>query len=394
MITPKIPENETELLEAIKSYDVLDTLPEKDYDNITELVASICDIPIALITTLDENRIFFKSHYGIPFTESRRDISFCGHTILEDDILIVEDARRDERFKDNPLVTKQNAIFYAGVPLINPEGLKLGTICAFDHKPRQFSSSQIKAMRILGNQVVQLLELRRHNDKLRNAKLEIESRYDQLIKFASHVSHDLKSPLANIMSLTDLLKDESDQNTSKDSLKYINAIDSSATILKDYIDGILKHYKTNALIDSKKETIQLSDICNNLNQLFFFEENELVYRNVEIENINKDALYQILINLVDNAIKYNSNSLRIVKIDYESLTTHHKFSVSDNGMGIPDQQQEQIFEIFKTIKSDFNTSGTGLGLSSVKNLVEKLGGVISVYSEEGHGSTFTFTMAK
>ena len=149
-------------------------------------------MPIALITTIDENRNFFKSHYGIPFNESPRNTSFCGHAILEDEILIIKDAREDERFKDNPLIKEQNAIFYAGVPLKNEDGYKLGTLCIYDHKPRELDESQINALKILGKQVVKLLELRRNNYKLEEANKELKVRYEQLKMFASHVSHDMK----------------------------------------------------------------------------------------------------------------------------------------------------------------------------------------------------------
>lgn len=395
MKAPKLPVNEAKRLNAVKSYNILDTLPEEDYDHITELVASICNIPIALITFLDEDRNFFKSHYGIPFNETSRDISFCGYTVLEDDILIVKDAREDKRFMDNPLVDEQNAIFYAGVPLINPEGFKLGTICVFDHEPRELTKTQIKALKTMGKQVVNLLELRRQNYNLTKAKEELLERNEQLKSFASHVSHDLKSPLANIMSLSDLLRSENEAVLSEDSKEYIQYIEESAGILREYIDGILMHYKTDELLKSKKENVNLSEISENIEQLLISkEDDQLIYSEELVEDINKSALSQILINLVDNALKYNDKAQRIIKIGYESLTDYHRFSVSDNGIGIPKDKQEHIFEIFKTIKSDFNKSSTGIGLSTVKNLVEKLNGNIFVCSEEGKGSTFSFTIAK
>lgn len=394
MIIPKLPINELERLNAVRSYDILDSLPDDDYDNITQLIASICDIPIALITLLDEDRNFFKSHYGIPFGESPRDTSFCGHAILEDDILIVPDARKDERFIDNPLLKEQQAIFYAGVPLINPEGYPLGTICVFDHQPRELTDEQINTLKTLSKQVVNLLELRRKNESLEKAKKELEVRNQQLKRFASHVSHDLKSPLSNIISLTTLLREENENLHSNDSKEYVNYIEDSAQILKNYIDGILKYYKTDELVNAKKENIKLSDISEDIKQLLISNNDQLIYEESEIKNVNKPAIAQILINLVDNALKYNDKDSRVVKIDYESVKDYHRFNVSDNGIGIPQNQQERIFEIFETVKGDFNKSSTGIGLSTVKNLVEKLKGNIFLCSEEDVGSTFSFTVAK
>ncbi|WP_178988848.1 sensor histidine kinase [Winogradskyella schleiferi] len=392
MITPKFPKNELQRLEAVKSYNILDSLPEEDYDNITALVASICDIPIALIAVMDTDRNFFKSHHGIPFNESPRDISFCGHTILDGDILIVKDARKDKRFIDNPLVSEQQAIFYAGVPLINPEGFPLGTICVFDHKPRDLDKSQINALKSLGKQVVNLLELRRKNSILEATKTELEERNNRLTAFASHVSHDLKSPLANITSLTDLLKQDDASRLSEDSKGYLNYIEESTTVLKEYIDGILRYYKSDELLKAKKEDVDLFELAEDIKRVLISNADKIIAPNATIQHINKAALSQILINLVDNALKYNDKAERIVTIAYETLSDHHRFKVSDNGIGIPENQKHKIFDIFRTVKNDFGKSSTGIGLSTVKNLVEKLNGQISVDSELGKGSTFTFTI--
>ncbi|NNE31334.1 MAG: GAF domain-containing sensor histidine kinase [Winogradskyella sp.] len=394
MINPKLPENEIARLEVVKSYNILDTLPDADYDNITNLIATICNMPVALIGFLDEDRNYFKSHYGVPFNESPREISFCGHTILGEEIMIVEDARLDERFIGNPLLTEHNAIFYAGVPLVSPEGYSLGTICVFDQKPRRLVKQQIKALKTLGKQVVNLLELRKKNQSLELAKKELQLRNQQLKTFANHVSHDLKSPLTNIMSLTTMVKQEIDDNLSDDAKMYLNAIDESATILKEYIDGMLLHYRSDDLINAEKATVDLEKIGQNIEQILISNTDELKYPKIKIKHINKPVITQILINLVDNALKYNDKAKRIVKIGYESIKDYHRFSVSDNGIGIPQPQQERIFELFEKVHNDLSQSSTGIGLSTVRNLVEKLNGKISVSSIENEGSTFTFTIKK
>jgi GAF domain-containing protein len=167
LIKPQIPDNEQERLNALKSYYLLDTLPEKDFDNITALTASICDVPISLVTLLDADRNFLKSHYGVDLSESPRDLSFCGHAILDEtDIFIIEDATKDPRFKDNPLVTEMMAVFYAGVRLLSPDGLPLGTLCIFDKKPRKLTDKQKTALVALAYQVVQLFEARKKKQSL------------------------------------------------------------------------------------------------------------------------------------------------------------------------------------------------------------------------------------
>jgi PAS domain S-box-containing protein len=156
-----LPNNERERLVAMKSYHILDTEEEKDFDDITELAALICDMPVAIITLIDEKRQWFKAKRGWTYKETHRDLSFCAHTIHMDDVMIVPDTLKDDRFFDNPLVTEDPAIrFYAGMPLITRDGYKLGTLAVIDKKPGMLSEDQVSALRKLGRQVVNLLSLR------------------------------------------------------------------------------------------------------------------------------------------------------------------------------------------------------------------------------------------
>lgn len=397
MLTPKLPANEQQRLDVLKEYRLLDTFPEGDYDNITKLVSTICEVPISLITILDKDRNFFKAHHGMSFQESPRDISFCGHAILtENPIFIVKDARMDERFIDNPLVNSGDTVFYAGVPLVNPEGYALGTLCVFDYQPRTLSDTQKDALIILGKQVVNSMELRRQNLKLEAAKKQLTLHNLELKKFASHVSHDLKAPLANIISLTQLLKEDLSENTSSISVEYLYYINDSALILKDYIDGILLHYKADELLKAANEDVKLSELYEDLKQLLLSKLDTLqCHGEAVVQNVNKSALTQILINLVDNGLKYNDKQKRVLDISYNSLPEYHEFSVADNGIGIAKNQQELIFQLFTSIPHKSGTKpSTGIGLSTIKNLVVKLGGDITVSSKLGQGSIFTFTIAK
>ena len=396
MHIPKLPANEQQRLLAVSEYHLIDTLPEIDYDNITKLVSTICNVPITLITLLDQNRNFFKSNHGVSFRESPRDISFCGHAILsEDPIFIIEDARIDDRFKSNPLVLQAGAVFYAGVTLVNPDGYALGALCIFDHQPRVLTEAQKEALIILGKQVVNLMELRRQNLKLETAQQQLLQHNQELRKFASHVSHDLKSPLANIISLSNFLKEDLAGTITASSAEYLGYIEESAFILKDYIDGILKHYQADELLNNQKETIKLSDLCGEIQKLLLSKNDILLCKSdAEIVNINRAAITQILLNLVDNALKYNTATQRKVSIEYVDEPTHHKFIVVDNGIGIIEDQQEKVFQLFATIPHENIKPSTGIGLNTVKTLVTKLHGAISVTSEVGVGSVFTVTVAK
>ena len=147
---------------ALQEYRILDTAAEQAYDDIVALAAYLCDVPIALITLVDESRQWFKSRLGLNEKETPRDVAFCAHAILQTEPLIVRDALKDRRFSDNALVTGSPHIrLYAGFPLVNPDGFALGTLCVIDRKPRRLSAEQKTAMQALARQVMALLELRR-----------------------------------------------------------------------------------------------------------------------------------------------------------------------------------------------------------------------------------------
>jgi GAF domain-containing protein len=157
-----LPTNERRRLEVLWKYNLLDTPPEKPLDDLTELAASICETPIALLSLVDEKRQWFKSRIGLTQTETAREVSFCTHAILQKEVMIVPDALKDPRFAHNPLVTASPFIrFYAGAPLFTEEGCALGTLCVIDHEPRQLSEKQVKALQTVARVVISHLELRR-----------------------------------------------------------------------------------------------------------------------------------------------------------------------------------------------------------------------------------------
>ncbi len=161
-MTP-LPSNEIARLNALRQYDILDTLPEEAFDDLTRLVAQICQTPTAAISFVDSDRQWFKSKVGLVASETPRDAAFCAHTILENNLLIIQDTYQDERFVDNPLVTGTPKIrFYAGVPLVTPDNYALGSLCAIDYVPRFLSLQQQEALKILARQVITQLELRRN----------------------------------------------------------------------------------------------------------------------------------------------------------------------------------------------------------------------------------------
>ncbi|WP_299767125.1 GAF domain-containing sensor histidine kinase [uncultured Dokdonia sp.] len=398
MIAPSIPYNERKRQKAVESYGLLDTEEEEKYDNITSIISQICDAPIALITLLDKERNFLKSHLGVPFNESPRDISFCGHTINEDNpMMIVEDARKDDRFHDNPLVKDYNAIFYAGVSLVNKDGYKLGTLCVYDHKPRTLNTEQKNVLQSLAKQVVMLFEQRIQNDELRLLRDSLERKNKNLEKFAAVVSHDLKSPVNNIISLTDLLKKEN-QELSEDSLMYIEYLQQSSASLRNYIDGVLSFYKSDELFGLDKKTVKIQQLIEDCKHIVDANNQVNIHLHSTIDTIfiNESAIKQVLINLLTNAIKYNEKDMVNIEVGCFEDEDFYHWSVADNGIGISKNDLAKIFDLFERlgVVDRFGNQGNGIGLATAKKIVTTLGGEIKVVSTLGKGTTFTFTVEK
>ena len=195
MISAKKPANEAERLAALERFEILDTLPQQIFDDITLLASSICGTPIALISLVDAERQWFKSRVGLEATQTSRELAFCSHAILDPgQVMVVEDATRDARFHDNPLVRDAPEIrFYAGAPIVTADGFALGTVCVIDRATRTLSASQNDALRSLSRLVGTLLEHdKRSRDERRFDTAEARRRIEYLMVMAMQ-SLDLKA---------------------------------------------------------------------------------------------------------------------------------------------------------------------------------------------------------
>ena len=398
MIKPEKHIKEEERIKALESYSILDSLPEVDYQNLSMIASQICETPIALIGFIDKERQWMKSSIGLDIVSNLRDFTFCGHAINDpNDMMIIPDARVDVRFQDNPSVIGQpNIVFYAGIPLKNNDGLPLGTICVLDHKPKILSPDQIESLKALSEQVMRLLELRLNKLQLEKSLIELEKKNVALEKFAYIAAHDLKSPLANISGLTDFFADSYDKILDDEGKEIINLVKNSSTKLKEMIDSLLEFTKANVLERENDTEISIIALQKEISDLFAFQSNCTItfQSNINFLVGNKTAIEQILINLVTNAIKYNDkNNIEII-IEIQKIMNQYQISVSDNGRGISKEHHAIIFEVFEVVGDldRFGVKGTGIGLATVKNLVETLNGQISVVSEMGVGSTFKVTI--
>ena len=175
MKKPEVPNNEIERLKELYSYDIIGEMEDFNYDFLTQMASQICDAKISLISFVTDDKQWFLSHHGLAARETDKELAFCAHAINKpEELFIVEDAREDERFHDNPLVTGDpKVIFYAGVPLVNENGFPLGTLCVIDNQPKVLNEEQIQSLKMLAKQVMNLLQLRRKSKELKQSNVAL-----------------------------------------------------------------------------------------------------------------------------------------------------------------------------------------------------------------------------
>ena len=397
MKSPPFPPDENARLSVLKNYEVLDTQPEPEYDALTELASVICGTPIALISLVDRDRQWFKSKVGLAASETSRDVSFCGHALLETDIFVVEDALQDDRFKDNPLVTGAPSIrFYAGAQLRNETGHAIGTLCVIDTQPRMITAEKKKALRTLANMVISHLELRHKNIELEAALKTIETQKLSLIyhskmsalgEMAGGVAHEINNPLAIISGYADRLRFLFSQGSSTPDPEKITSIVSGIFKGVDRISSIVKGLQTFSR-DSSNDPLSLVDLRSVIQDSLGLCQEGLKALEIDVRyqepatpvpaSCRPSQISQILVNLFNNAkdaVK-DRDRPRWIEIRIQSNQEFTEISVLDSGDGIPESIREKIFLPFFTTKDP--GKGTGLGLSISKSLALSNGAQLEI----------------
>ena len=391
-------DHEHRRLAALETYGLMDSGEEIAYDDIARIAAAICEVPIALITFIDLKRQYFKSHIGTDYTENLRELSFCSHALASaQEIMVVNDATLDERFRENPMVTgPTKLVFYAGVPLVNHQGYALGTICVMDQKKHSLNDAQSAALISLGRQVVDKFELKKRNEELSLNNKELLNSNILIQKFASMAAHDIKNPLTSMLISSQLLQKRVEKLQDVQVTKLMELNISSTRALLGLVDEMLEYSKSPGLLTAKKQSVNIRSLIDRLKNLISIPENCRIELNSSCTELYHSAiaLEQILLNLLSNAVRYNDKANGLIEVTIEQHLAEYVLTVRDNGIGIAPEMLDKIFDLnFVGTTSDrFNTAGTGIGLSTVKNLVNMLGGQINVSSTLSEGSSFEITL--
>ncbi len=389
----QLPKDELKRLAALKEYDILDTEPEKDFDELVALASAICETPISTITLIDEGRQWHKAKLGVTDREGNRDYAFCAHAILDDEIMIVPDATKDDRFFDNPWVTGSPDIrFYAGMPLVNTEGYKLGTLCVIDRKPKNLSESQMLSLRVLGKQAMKQLELRR---KL----TELQRLNDINNKLLSVISHDLRSPFSSLYGLLEMVERyDLPPEEFKNMIPNVKKGFTSANgLLTNLLEWATTQFEQNVIA---RKPIALDQVVNQVtesnSQLFQQKENKIINEiNSDLKPVGDENMIKaVLRNLMMNANKFTQNGT--ITLSAKESGNKIVTCVADSGVGIAPEHTGKLFSWGhrSSTNGTKGEKGSGFGLLVCKEFVEKNGGQMWFTSELGKGSQFYFSLPK
>lgn len=420
MLTAPQPLDEDQRVSALRELDLLDTEFEPAYDAIVQLASIICQTPIVSINLVDKNRQWSKASVGGIDLSAPRDASFCAHTILHEEILVVEDTHKDDRFHDNPLVHGLPHIrFYAGQRLLTPSGHAVGALCVVDREPRQLSDDQLSALQALGRQTALLFELRLRSKQLEEevivrqravaesqaARALADAASQAKSDFLSSMSHELRTPLNSVIGFSRTLQRNRAGNLRAPDLQYLSRIEANGVHLLNVINDVLDIAKVEA--GHLEADITIVDLGTLIRETLHELEGRLLGEQgkgvrlladvpAALLPLSTDAmrLKQMIINLVGNALKFTERGHVCVRVVADGNGQASRIDVEDTGIGIPLDRQQAIFEAFQQAEDDTAAryGGTGLGLAITKGFAELLGYSITIVSAPGKGSTFSINL--
>lgn len=395
IIAPEHPK-EAERLSALLRYEVMDSEDEAAFDELTQLAGFICGTPFALFNLLDDHRLWCKSRVGLDVHETGKDIAFCSHTILQDDIFEIPDASKDERFMDNPFVVDSpNLRFYAGIPLLSEEGLPIGTLCVLDEKARTLTSGQENALRVLAKQVVNQLELRLNSRRLER----ISEQRDMML---ATLAHDLGSPFNGILGYARMLHEEAGDLSKEDVEELTQGIMVSSLKVYQLLDELMQWTLYNMGVTPYQ--LETCDVLSLLDETQTFLKEASAMKGLTVVNrlsgslkVKGDAalIKTLFRNLITNAIKFSPTGGSIFVESHRLMPDENmvEISVADEGVGFTADTAKHLFNPpMESQRGSQGEGGHGLGLKLCRKFAELQGGTLFVDPEYSHGARVVFRL--
>ncbi|TQV79327.1 GAF domain-containing sensor histidine kinase [Denitrobaculum tricleocarpae] len=394
-----VPFNDTQRLEALESYDVLDTGPNEALDCLTRVASAHFKCPVALVSLVDETRQWFKSGHGLEAVETDRESAFCGHTIQTNEPLVILDATRDARFSDNTLVCGSPEIrFYAGAPLITPLGFRLGTFCVIDVEAREdFSSADTATLKDFAKTAMEMLELQRRVKSHEAQPPENDCAEKARVDLFSTVAHEIRSPVAALCSSAKILESQifgppGDERY----LEFFCMMSETAEQVVNLADRMLNFARLRTGdVEMKEELVGVRDLLGKAKRLAVMESGAdgACVRIADMEHeifVRADKVYlaQMLQNLILNALKYNDGNPEILLNAGLSDAGVLTIDVIDSGIGMNEEGIRLALQPYAQIQQTGRkfVGGVGIGLPLVKRLIEMHGGRLAIESKENIGT--------
>ena len=391
-------------LAALKSLGLVDTRPESGFDRLTELASQVFNAPVALVSLVDDRRQFFKSCIGLPepymmSRETPLSHSFCKHVVETGEPLILSDAREHDQFKSNLAVRDLGVIAYAGIPLMSPDGHRLGSFCVIDDTARQWTEEEIRILRCMANCIETEIASK---DRLAKQSLELQQAAEVARRknvFLAQLSHELRNPLSPILNAAQMLCEgrfeESEkltiyemlQDQTRQVVRMVNDMLDIARVEQGKIRLVKTPVDLHTVVKSSVNAVTSSAIEHghsiNVQQC----EQPLIVLG------DFDRLVQIVNNLLTNACRYTPNGGEIC-VNSNLKNGEATICVTDNGVGIPADQIGDVFKVFNQAETtEQSRQGLGLGLAIAKQLAKLHGGSVSVKSDGVNlGSEFRITL--
>lgn len=376
-------------LDALRRYRILDTTSEEAFDDLVHTAAVVCRTPISLISLVDATRQWFKARVGLDVQELPRESAFCAHAIVGSELLVVPDTHADPRFANNPLVLGvPNIRFYAGAPLVTPEGLGLGTLCVIDRVPRSIGAEEARALRGMARQAMVQLELRR-------ALLELDEHAADLDAFASTVAHDLRAPLRATSGFAQVVREEyAGKVLDEEGARLLDRVVEGSARMDALIEGLLSY----ARMSRQEVVLEPVELGSLLDEVLRNLAPDLESRQAAVDvppclpivRAHRLTLGQALTNLLSNAVKFVAPGiLPRVTISAQRRDRRVFLSIADNGIGIASELKDRLFKPFSRLHGPGGPyPGVGIGLAIVRKAVDQMGGSAGVDSMPGKGSRF------
>lgn len=392
-----IPPNEAARLAAVRRYEILDTPPDGAFERITALAARLFNVPIAIVSVVDEDRIWFKSHYGLDVEEIGRDPGLCASAILQNRPWIITDARRDPRALANPLVAGEFGLrFYAGAPLRTSDGYNLGTICVLDFEPRDVTADERATLEDLAALVMDELELRLAS---RRTVAEVREREHLNDALMGMLSHELRTPVTTIYGSAQILDRKLSSIDAAGIRDLVPDIVWESERLLGLIENILvmTRLEQGRALDTTREPVLVQRL---LPTIVAHEARRSPGREIrlhvpdELPLVEADPVYlaQIIGNLLSNSIKYSTADTPI-DVAARAIDEEVEITVQDQGIGIPPEAREKVFELLvRTDEAARFASGAGIGLYVCRRLLEAMDGRIWIDPAREQGTRVTLRL--